>query len=452
MAVIINKETKELRIINSNNVETDPIWNSQKNNYYTKTEVDNALSTKSDVTHNHNLADLAEKSYNSLTDTPDLSSLHTHSNKALLDEYTQTNEDLADAVSKKHTHQNKELLDTLTSSGSGDFFLSADGTYRKIKSTINFDAIIAQDCSGDYTDIVDAWNDGHRSFLIKPGEYYITQDLEFQEYENKNIAFVAQKPGTVKIYCGIVTEEGWISGRQIRFINTKDYLNPPQFTRLRGTAGEYYIYAENSNITSQHIGTCLFDTDGSWYKQHYVIKNVEQLDETTTKIHVKDLLLYSFDYNFDSSPPFIFTDFTKPILLDGIIFENLDVFFNNYGYVFTSQLIVNNCELFGSSLNYDSYGYNWIIMNSIVEADIYAPIGSIWSNCKGRGVYSSYSPYTLYIGCYFSRSWAIPNAWDLSGAYNNYIGCWFTESLPQDYVKPETVNISSCFFNGVPYS
>lgn len=37
---------------------------------------------------------------------------HTHSNKALLDTYTQTESDLADAVSNKHSHENKALLDT----------------------------------------------------------------------------------------------------------------------------------------------------------------------------------------------------------------------------------------------------------------------------------------------------------------------------------------------------
>lgn len=40
---------------------------------------------------------------------------HTHSNKALLDTYTQTEVDLADAVSKKHEHSNKTVLDGITS-------------------------------------------------------------------------------------------------------------------------------------------------------------------------------------------------------------------------------------------------------------------------------------------------------------------------------------------------
>ena len=37
---------------------------------------------------------------------------HTHTNKALLDTYTQTNTNIKDAVDKKHSHSNKALLDT----------------------------------------------------------------------------------------------------------------------------------------------------------------------------------------------------------------------------------------------------------------------------------------------------------------------------------------------------
>ena len=39
---------------------------------------------------------------------------HEHSNKALLDTYTQTEADLADAVTKKHEHSNKAVLDGIT--------------------------------------------------------------------------------------------------------------------------------------------------------------------------------------------------------------------------------------------------------------------------------------------------------------------------------------------------
>lgn len=42
------------------------------------------------------------------------STSHTHANKALLDTYTQTETNLADAVAKKHEHSNKTVLDAIT--------------------------------------------------------------------------------------------------------------------------------------------------------------------------------------------------------------------------------------------------------------------------------------------------------------------------------------------------
>lgn len=71
--------------------------------YYTSTEVDALdaallvnINTRSLNTHNHNLADLTEHSYNSLVDLPDLSELHSHTNKPTLDrmpDYTTANDD-----------------------------------------------------------------------------------------------------------------------------------------------------------------------------------------------------------------------------------------------------------------------------------------------------------------------------------------------------------------------
>ena len=40
---------------------------------------------------------------------------HEHSNKELLDTYTQTEADLSDAVDKRHNHNNKAILDDITS-------------------------------------------------------------------------------------------------------------------------------------------------------------------------------------------------------------------------------------------------------------------------------------------------------------------------------------------------
>ncbi len=74
--------------------ESDPVWEEEKSNYYSKTQTDSLLTGKSDTNHNHSLANLTEKSYDSLDDKPDLTSLHTHSNKSELDLVTDGNHDV----------------------------------------------------------------------------------------------------------------------------------------------------------------------------------------------------------------------------------------------------------------------------------------------------------------------------------------------------------------------
>lgn len=55
---------------------------------------------------------------------------HTHDNKDLLDTYTQTEENLADAVAKKHAHTNKSVLDGITA----DKVATWDGTLSAAKA------------------------------------------------------------------------------------------------------------------------------------------------------------------------------------------------------------------------------------------------------------------------------------------------------------------------------
>jgi hypothetical protein len=80
----ITYDTKGLVITGADLVESDIPTLSQSK----ITNLTTDLSNKSDNTHNHNLNNLTEKSYNSLTDKPDLSDLHSHANKAVLDATT----------------------------------------------------------------------------------------------------------------------------------------------------------------------------------------------------------------------------------------------------------------------------------------------------------------------------------------------------------------------------
>ena len=105
--------------------QTDNLLSNKadKSTTYTKTETDTLLVAKQNTIDNsHKLsADLvddanATNKFVSAQDKSDIASntsaRHTHSNKALLDTYEQTEVNLADAVSKKHSHANKSLLDT----------------------------------------------------------------------------------------------------------------------------------------------------------------------------------------------------------------------------------------------------------------------------------------------------------------------------------------------------
>lgn len=67
-----------------------------------------ALATKSTVSEDDLEASLKEK-VNAASEGN-----HSHLNKALLDTYDQTNDDIKDAVAKKHSHENASVLDGIS--------------------------------------------------------------------------------------------------------------------------------------------------------------------------------------------------------------------------------------------------------------------------------------------------------------------------------------------------
>ncbi len=116
----------------------------------------------------------------STTDSPYWRKIdHTHSNKSTLDEYTQSNTNIADAVSKKHTHSNLTALGRIAESGTdltiGDGYTG--NTYLKgavhIPTTMMGGAVygrivhkttnytVDNDGAGDYTIIFDVSNGEH---------------------------------------------------------------------------------------------------------------------------------------------------------------------------------------------------------------------------------------------------------------------------------------------------
>lgn len=98
--------------INEHNI-SETAHNDIRQELETLNEVVDSLSggTATDLTDIKNRLSTAENDIDTLQ-----SEAHTHTNKDLLDTYTQTEANLADAVAKKHEHTNKSILDNITAS------------------------------------------------------------------------------------------------------------------------------------------------------------------------------------------------------------------------------------------------------------------------------------------------------------------------------------------------
>lgn len=84
-----------------------------------ESKIDSAIMRKADF-HEHTNLGLLETYTQSERDLADaVSKRHIHNNKAILDSYSNTNLDITDAISKKHTHSNKAILDYFTEDSFG---------------------------------------------------------------------------------------------------------------------------------------------------------------------------------------------------------------------------------------------------------------------------------------------------------------------------------------------
>lgn len=112
------------------------------------THGENNLAKSSDLASKANQSDLEALSdeVDDLSDVVDLNTAarHTHGNKALLDTYTQTEANLADAVSKKHSHDNANVLSGIAASDVTNWNNKVD----KASGTLSF--TLGRDANGLY--------------------------------------------------------------------------------------------------------------------------------------------------------------------------------------------------------------------------------------------------------------------------------------------------------------
>lgn len=91
----------------------NPVMNKTIKAYVDDSIPTDAINANTAARHSHsNKALLDSYAQTEANLASAVSSKHSHGNKALLDSYNQTNANLSDAVTKKHSHDNKQLLDT----------------------------------------------------------------------------------------------------------------------------------------------------------------------------------------------------------------------------------------------------------------------------------------------------------------------------------------------------
>lgn len=109
---------------------------------------------------------------------------HTHANKELLDSYTQTEADLANAVAKVHEHSNKDVLDGITSSDVANWNskqnrLTAGDNVTIDGNTISSDQVfVATYGTTTYQEVKDAYNAGKICIIRRDKRVYFISEIE----------------------------------------------------------------------------------------------------------------------------------------------------------------------------------------------------------------------------------------------------------------------------------
>lgn len=102
---------------------------------------------------------------------------HEHSNKALLDTYTQTEADLADAVTKKHEHENADVLAGITSEKVASWDIAEENAKDFAEEKVNE---LANGAVADNTTAIEAINNADTGILATAKKYADDEDAKIE--------------------------------------------------------------------------------------------------------------------------------------------------------------------------------------------------------------------------------------------------------------------------------
>lgn len=281
-----------------NNSETS--HNDIRQELETLSEVVDSLSggTATDLTDIKNRLSTAENDIDTLQ-----SEAHTHINKDLLDTYTQTEANLAEAVAKKHEHSNKTILDNTTASYTEEekeklSSLNSDN-YEKISNKVTEINDDANDTTYPTSEAVKNYVDNNQSSVDTSNLVHRTGDPQ-EVTASTTFTNLSLGDGSNNVISFNLENSNLNINNDLNTLSITTYqLNSTllNIDNLFYNDVEYGIYGHNSNLPDQYllVNKAYVDSKSGSSSIDTFQGDIQKVTYIFTENFSKDYLLLNYD-------------------------------------------------------------------------------------------------------------------------------------------------------------
>lgn len=285
--------------INEHNI-SETAHNDIRQELETLNEVVDSLSggTATDLTDIKNRLSTAENDIDTLQ-----SEAHIHANKDLLDTYTQTEANLADAVAKKHEHTNKSILDNITASYTEEekeklSSLNSDN-YEKISNKVTEINDDANDTTYPTSEAVKNYVDNNQSSVDTSNLVHRTGDPQ-EVTASTTFTNLSLGDGSNNVISFNLENSNLNINNDLNTLSITTYqLNSTllNIDNLFYNDVEYGIYGHNSNLPDQYllVNKAYVDSKSGSSSIDTFQGDIQKVTYIFTENFSKDYLLLNYD-------------------------------------------------------------------------------------------------------------------------------------------------------------
>lgn len=285
--------------INEHNI-SETAHNDIRQELETLNEVVDSLSggTATDLTDIKNRLSTAENDIDTLQ-----SEAHIHANKDLLDTYTQTEANLADAVAKKHEHTNKSILDNITASYTEEekeklSSLNSDN-YEKISNKVTEINDNANDTTYPTSSAVKSYVEANQSNIDTSNLVHRTGDPQ-EVTASTTFTNLSLGDGSNNVISFNLEDSNLNINNDLNTLSITTYqLNSTllNIDNLFYNDVEYGIYGHNSNLPDQYllVNKAYVDSKSGSSSIDTFQGDIQKVTYIFTENFSKDYLLLNYD-------------------------------------------------------------------------------------------------------------------------------------------------------------